>query len=216
MEYDIIKYITYKSDLLYDYGNKFIGKYDKRTNNGLITFDEESIEEDFLGRDKYYLIIIHNSYSVNLSYSLEIHSSSKNSIQSILPINKYISGSFNLIKNKTQSQKYYIKKFDNNKDFVIDFSSNYKNIHLIFNNNSIICNNTKREGGKEKYFITINSQNDNDTFFEVALIDDKINNEINSIDINYIIKYYNYNDETKEKKYNFDLSYTLKKIEGKK
>ena len=216
VDYDIIKLNSFD----YIWGNEFIGKYDKRTNNGLIIFDKENIENDPFGRDKYYLIFIYNKYNDDelFSCSLKIYSISKNSLQTELPINVYISGSFDLTKNKTQSQRYYIQDFDTTQNIIIEFSSNYKNIELKFNNNTKENNAPKTEGGKTKYYITIPFQDNinSENYFEVQVNEDiHEENEYDIKDVNYMIKYYVDNSDKRKKKYNYNLSYTLKELGNK-
>ena len=218
VDYDVIKLITDKIYFDYDYGKIFFGKYDKRTNNGLIIFDKENIENDLLGRDKYYLIFIYSEFLEYFSCSLKINSLSKSSLQTKLPINQYISGSFYLTKNKTHSQKYYFQDFDETENIIIEFSSNYKNIGIKFNNNTKEYNAPKTECGKIQYYITIPYQENNNTenYFEVQVNDD-INeeNEYDIKEINFMIQYYIDNLSKGKKKYKYNYSHTLKELDDK-
>ena len=216
VDYDIIKLINKIKSIDYFITLKepdSLGKFDKRTNNGLIRFNKEDNNNDFSVRDKYYFIVIDNIYEL-FPCSLEIHSTSIDSPLSLLPINKYISGSFNLKRNKTQSVKYFIRHSNKKEDFILEFSSNYRNIKLSCESDTIKCQKIQTEGGNKKYNISIdNNDNYTEAYFEVKL-NDSINekNVIELEDVNYIIKYY---DNNQEKKYKFFLSHTLEKIEEK-
>jgi len=168
VDYDTIKEI-YDINIFYNI-NPYIcsGKFDRRTYNGLILFDKESIGNDISRKDKYYLVLVWSNYYEYSSGSFQIHSASKDSYFSPLSRNKYISGSIHLIKSKIHSQKYYIRE-DKTQNFINEFSSNYKNMKLVFNNDTIKCKYMKTEGGINKYYITIlyNESNYNDIFFEV-------------------------------------------------
>ena len=186
-----IKYID-----AYDYGEKIEGKFDDRTNNGLLVFDKEMVDKKILSLDDYYLIIIDKNKDFDFfDISFEMHISSKDSIECSIPINKYIYGSFNL-KNSNQSQRYYINDEQNGhipcNDYIIEFSSNYKDIELLFNNplkeyDKII------NGGIYKYFLNINFTEKKENYFVVQLKDATNKNETSDNDLKnayYILKYY--------------------------
>ena len=89
--------------------------------NGLLVVDKEYIINK--KKDNYYFFTIS---SINpLQCSLEVNVYSKNTSYSSIPMNKYISGSFDLLINKTiHSQKYYIHddKNENNTHKILVFS----------------------------------------------------------------------------------------------
>ena len=89
-------------------GEEIYGYFDERTNFGLITFDKEIFENKVDGLDYYYLLKIYNNMNMISNIPIEIYTTSKESPESSLLINKYVSGSFNLTKNFKQFQKYYI------------------------------------------------------------------------------------------------------------
>ena len=213
VEDDIISYMESRTSIS--------GRYDERTNNGFIAFNEEDLGNNEFGKDIYYLIIIFcNTYP---ELSLETLALSKDDSQLSIPINKYISGSFYLNKRRKKSQKYYIQDiYDNDfgNNFIIEFSSNYKNMELIYNESIIKCmKNKENEGGFQKYSIYINySSKKNENFFEVS-----INNKKNVIfdleQANYILRYYyDYNNNTQILKYSFGFSHNFmpNKISKKK
>ena len=173
------------------------GYFDLRTNNGLIVFDKEYIANKT--KNIYYYIIIGSISS--LKCSLEVNAYSKTSYSPI-PMNKYISGSFDLLINNTiQSQKYYIQDVKNakNNSYIIDFSSNYQNIELIFSDN-INCLKTIIIGGVIKYYInTTYSKEFTENYIQVQ-INNTNKNIINNNTVYlqkayYMLKYYKNNDD---------------------
>ena len=130
----------------------------------------------------------------------DIYPTLKDNYESVIVVNKYISGSFNLTKNISQSQKYYINDDEYNKlipnqNYIIEFSSNYENIEITFNNSKIEeYKNTTKYGGIQQYFIFVDSTEINDNFFVVWLkndinyINDKNDNYLN--EAHYILNYY--------------------------
>ena len=195
---EYIKYLNSIRVLAHPKGETaFRGNFDMRTLNGLLVFDKEYIVNKT--RNNYYFFTI--SSNNPLQCSLEVNAYSKNTSYSSIPMNKYISGSFDLLINKTiQNPKYYIHDDKNeNNTFIIDFSSNYKNIELIFSD-TINCTKTIIIGGVIKYYIKIiYSKEFTENYFQVQI------NNTNKVIINnnqylekayYILKYYrNSNDK---------------------
>ena len=102
------------------------------------------------------MIIIDNITSfdfINLRNDIYVFSKDENKI--LLPINKYIRNSFNLLENRNIIQKYFFEKenITNNK-FILEFSSNYKNIELVFSN-LIEKSDPKIMGGFRQYVLLI-------------------------------------------------------------
>ena len=155
-------------------------------------------------KDKYYLILITNEDKLNTNFSLGIYINSKEGSPISIPMNKYISGSFNLLNNRVnQTQKYYIKNDideNDNNDFIIEFSSNYKNIELIFNDSIMKCYKKIIKEGIQKFYLTISfSSKIKENFFTVQLNNiNKKNNDNNEYlkKVNYIFKFY-HNSEDK-------------------
>ena len=157
-------------------GSKEIkGKYDNITNSGTIELSNELITTKYNEiyeyiEDKYFMIIIENItsfYFKNLENDIYVFSKDKNNI--LLPINKYIRYSFTLLENKNIIQKYFFEKEKiNNTEFIIEFSSNYDNIELIFNDLTYY-NTTEIIGGFMKYYLSIDSYNSDDYYFNVLI-----------------------------------------------
>ena len=115
----------------------------------------------------------------------------------LLPINKYIRNSFNLLENKTIIQKYFFEKDNITNKFILEFSSNYKKNYIeIKFNNLTNCSNPKIIGGFTQYILSINSNKSNDYYFdEIIKPTNELNIENNLKEINIVIKYY---DEEKK------------------
>ena len=203
-DYETIKIINNENDLYEYYGEiEIIGLYDESSSSGIIEFDKESYSNynkynnsrwEIL--DKYCLIII-DCREIESNITVEILTNSKNNSQNPMPINKYIKGYFNLLNNKQQiqSQKYFFQ--NNDKDlsdnYTIEFSSNYKDIELIFNNDTIKCNNIVKIKGFQKYYITINYSNDSELNSFLVQINNT-NTKTSLKKASYIFKYYNDNN----------------------
>ena len=216
VDYQYIKNIIDYNYIYYPPNENVInGKYDERTNNGLIVFEKEYILNKTIGiSDQYYLIII-NNYNIHPSFSLELSANSKNGSYDSIPINKYISGSFNLlINNKIQSQKYYIQNDEIN-SFILDLSSNYKNIELICNDKVMTCKKEdKQEGGVVKYYINIiHSNKITENYFTIQINNTNMENNNNNKILQtayYTFKYYNSSNDFDIKQL-IDISFTFNK-----
>ena len=214
LNYEQIKYIDSEELLLYilDSWIGIEGSYDERQNNGILVFDKENFGNIQFGMDIYYLIIIYNNAIIS-NFNLTMLALSKDDPKTSLPINKYISGSFDLTKEENQSQKYYIQgdENENNNNFIIEFSSNYKNIELKFNKNFKNWKENEIEGGVQKYFINISfSDNETENYFEVKInnLKNKIDDYLNLDKANYILKYYTY-DNNNLIKFTSDFDFTF-------
>ena len=195
LDYSEISLIKEKKDIeQIDFTNGIKGKYDNITNNGRIDLSNELIhkEEYKYTEDKYFVIIIENISSFEFEHSkIDIYVFSKDENYILLPINKYIRNSFNLIEGKNITQKYFFDKENiTNKEFILEFSSNYKNIELTFNN--LTTNSPpKMIGGFNKYVLTINSNDSSDYYFNIVIKPThKLNEEKDLKEVNIIIKYY--------------------------
>ena len=167
--------------------------------------------------DKYFMIIIENIAPFDFKkVRNDIYVISKDENNILLPINKYIRNSFNLLEKRTIFQKYFFEK-DNiaNNEFILEFSSNYKNIKLTFNN-LIEKSAPIITGGFKRYLLSINSVNSDDSSFNIEISpSNNLLSENTLTEVNIVIKYYN-----KEKKTNIDeisdKNFKLEKINSLK
>jgi hypothetical protein len=116
-------------------------------------------------------------------------------------VNQYIIGN-NFINNINYLIK--INSTDNNTDIIIEFSSNYQEIKLNFDNSNIIPIDIIN--GIQKYKINTNTNNTNNK--EIIL---NINNTENILNGNYLFRYY-FLKNNDEFEYNFDKSCKKNKI----
>ena len=191
-----MKLITEKTFIKVDFGKEIKGIFDNRTNLGLIVFEKE---EEIKQSDNYYLIEINKeneNKNLNLTeITVDIYASSKKDDSNFsIPINKYISGSFNLESDKIKPQRYYFNDVHNysSNEYYIEFSSNYNFLRIEFNEHlkykHIITN-----GGIQIYSANVDKSNPNENYFDI-----KINNTIPKNEkhndycekANYIIRYY--------------------------
>jgi hypothetical protein len=200
IDYEALKLITYKEYLLFFDFSAFYeqvdGIYNDRLHNGLIVIDNEIINRNALGKDIYYLIIINNETIIS-NYSLDIHASSNDNSNSSMPINKYISGSFNLNNQIRKIQKYFIKRNDeyNSSKYIIEFSSNYENLELIFSN--IINETMELKGGIQKYYVNLNDTDQStERYFQIVIKNSTDKDDKKDLQkANYVLKYYNIENE---------------------
>ena len=201
LDYSIISTNRFKNYYtMFDFLNETKGKYDNITNTGTIELSNELIQTQYKSKykyleDKYLMIIIKNnnlSDIENFRNNIYVFSKDINSI--LLPINKYIRNSFNLLENRAITQKYFFEKENITSDkFILEFSSNYedKNIELTFSNLTNY-NAPNKIGGFKQYILSINSKNSDDYYFNVTIKPtNKLNEENNLKEVNIIIKYYN-------------------------
>ena len=130
-----MKLITEKTFIKVDFGKEIKGMFDNRTNLGLIVFEKE---EEIKQSDNYYLIEIDKeNKNLNLTeITVDIYASSKKDDSNFsIPINKYISGSFNLKNGQIKPQRYYINDVHSysSNEYYIEFSSNFDFLNIEFN-----------------------------------------------------------------------------------
>ena len=223
-DYDVIKNINVDSGdflslLVNNNCPRINGTYDNSSKNGLLIFDKE-IGNNIYGIsniDKFYLIIISRIYN-DKSLNLEIQVNSKNGLYNILPYNKFIRGSFNLLKNSYQTQSYLIsvnpEELNKNIIYILEFSSNCQYIELVFNDNFTFYK--KKNWGKIQYFFSTQNLTNNSYNIIVQLNNtNKEKNKGNSLELaNYILRFHK--DEKKNNfDYIFNLSHTFEKINNK-
>ena len=169
-------------------------------------------------KDKYYLITISNiDYNDNMykqfDFSLKMYAIPKNNSQFILPINEYIRGSFDLLNNtENQSQVYYIqiegdeegeeeeeestKRAENS--YILEFSSNYQNIELIFNKNLKYYSRKIYKGYQQYFFYSKDLINNTNYSFIVQINNKNMEKVIKKKyvnKVNYILKFYSDENE---------------------
>ena len=200
IDYSRISSIKDKNDIKgFDFTNGIKGKFDNITNSGIIELSNDVIKTKYKDTykyldDKYFMIIIENITSFDFkNLGNEIYVFSKDPDKILLPINKYIRNSFNLLKNKNINQKYFFERenITTNNEFILEFSSNYENILLVFNNFTTNSTLEITEGFKQ-YVLSINSTNSSDYYFNVVIMaSNKLDLDKALKEVNIIIKYYN-------------------------
>ena len=188
LKYDLMKLISDRTFLQLDFGPEIKGKFDSRTNIGLLTFD---IVKDSEHYDYYYLIEIESNKTIP-QITLDIFATSKNASQFSMPINTYISGSFDLTKGPIQMQRYYINDAQDSSsdEFIVEFSSNYINININFSD-FITLNSSMNNGGIRKFLVNITKDYKENNYFDIIV--NKTTQGMGDnycLSANYIIRYY--------------------------
>ena len=220
IEYNTIKSINDETQLefllLYYHYIAINGSYDIFTKKGLLVIDKESNDDNENEKsninDKYYLIIINTQFFSDFTLEMQVNTKEENNI---LPFNKYIRGSFSLLKNNTQNQNYVIYidsdelKYYKDYYYILEFSSNNKNIELVFNDN-FKYNMTEINGGIYRYFIPIASLKTQEYYtFTVKMNNiDKEKEEKYLLNGNYILRLYR-NVNITNLDYIFNLTHTF-------
>ena len=175
------KYINFKSD--------YKGQYDLSTKNGLLQIYYD--DDHGMNFDLYLLIKINslesNHYSNVLVEILCLEKSSDENNNPVIPINQFITGSFNIIGNKDQTNidnLFYTIMLDEDKDndtIIIEFGKNYDGIDLNINGLELKRENTN---GFNKYIIKDYSRT---ILLNIKLIKNK---NVNLLNPNYMLRYY--------------------------
>ena len=187
-------YIINKEELEKKLNGEFIeleesikGQYDKTFKNGILQINKNIIknfskinESDYLNNKTMYILIkIDGKHYISNSFSVEIIAMSNNNGNYLVPVNQYIMG-YNLFNNI----KYIIKNniIDNNdNEIIIEFSPNYKDIKLIYENSTEIpTDKVKMTNNIQKYKINANEK-------EIIL---NINKPEKISNGNYLFRYY--------------------------
>lgn len=172
--------------------NNIEGRYNKAYKNGLLQIKKTDIisyNEDSI----YYVLIDLDIMPKQKKKALvEIISLTHKNYCFILPINQYITGSFN---QKQKTHNYSIQLYEEYLgEIFIEFTYNYEEIKLVFDQS--IVQDITYSAGAQKYRI-INNKNNN---LEINL---NVVNEKNIENAYYAIRYY-YTDKSKEIQYKFD------------
>ena len=194
--------------------SEFQGFYNSISNNGIIVFNNHTFNETYDNEinDKYYIILIENRTRIEEDFKLGINSISKNKNGILLPFNKYIINSFDLLKENFIMQKYYFEiiKNDTNK-YIIEYSSNY-NITIEFNK-LIKITDSKIIGGITQYTIDFDKKiNSSQWIFTIKIESNKKGNLKN---VNIILKYYRKENNVTELENFIEKTYELKSIINK-
>ena len=186
-----------------DMKSEFKGFYNNIFTYGTIRFDNNTYKEtyDNEANDKYYIILIENAIPIIEDFKLEINSISKYKKGFLLPLNKYIINSFDLLKEKSITEKYYFENLQNNTNkYILEYSSNYKNIDIQFN--QISPAETKKIGGVVQYTIYLNKNvNTSQHIFEIKIESNTKGNDLKYANI--ILKYYPINNKGEAELDNF-------------
>ena len=227
LPFDYIKYIDKDYLLKISANNDYEGFksiFDPKVKSGLIIFDE--YKDEIYKKDNYFLFFYHfaekGSIPFDYDISSEIFVESKDS-KKILVKDKYIRGYFDLLKNDTiQNNTYYIQiqkdEAKNNQTYLLEFSCNFKDVKVIFDNFS--CDDNRTNWGVQQFFIS-GEKLSADYYNSFTIRVDKSNliNCKNPLSMaNYIIKFSNYyngnhQDFPTEKEMQFNIN--RKKIEDK-
>ena len=188
------------------------GQYDKVFKNGILQINETIINKyikNYKGDNgnetmNYTLIVIDGEHFISNSLSIEIIAMSKNNDNYLVPVNQYIMGY-----NASNNINYLIKNYstDNNTDIIIEFSPNYQDIKLNFDNSEKNNLNFKEDilNGIQKYRIKTNNK-------EIIL---NINKPERILNGNYLFRYY-FLKNNEGFQYKFDISsYSKKKMNDK-
>jgi len=186
------------------------GQYDQIFKNGILKINGTFINKLVKNVDskddkkKYILIKIDGEHYTSNNLSIEIIAMSKDNGYYLVPVNQYIMG-YSVFNNT----KYLIKNnlIDNNtNDIIIEFSPNYKEINLTFDNlTEIPTYKDNMTTGIQKYLINIDNNK------EILL---NINKPEGISNENYLFKYY-FLKNNDEFEYKFDNFYTKSKVNAK-
>jgi len=187
------------------------GQYDQIFKNGILQINETIINKYVknVGNDskfdkmEYLLIKIDGEHYIENDLSIEIIPMSNDKGYYLVPVNQYIMGysAFN-------NTKYLIKNDlidKNNNDIIIEFSSNYKEINLAYDNLTKIPTLEDMATGIQKYLINIDNNK------EILL---NINRPEGISNGNYLFRYY-FLKNNEQFKYKFDNSCTITKVNAK-
>ena len=167
---------------------------------------------------EYILISITNKYKTIFDslFLVEIINNEYSKEYYFMPINQYIFETFDI--NETSMRIVNLYSIDTNdmmnneSTILVEFSPNYNDITLNFENNENITYNHNNVYGFQKYRI---SPSQNKSKNESGVLYFNINNTKNRPEANYIIRYY-YTEENLEYNYIFDsnYNYSIKENDG--
>jgi len=125
-----------------------------------------------------------------------------------MPINQYIFESFDINQTSVRIVNNYIidinDKYDENTTIFVEFSPNYQDLKLTFDDKDNISFLYFTTGGFQKYRIIENNK---------GMVYFNVSNPNKRKDANYLLRYY-YTEEKKENKYEFDNRFSLEEIDS--
>jgi len=180
------------------------GTFIEGYNFGLLQFNKNQINET-----EYVLISITNKDKefFNSSLLAEIVNNEYPK-EYFMPINQYIFESFDINQTSVRIVNNYIidinDKNDENTTIFVEFSPNYQDLKLTFDDKDNISFLYFTSGGFQKYRIIENNK---------GMVYFNVSNPNKRKDANYLLRYY-YTEETMENKYEFDNRFSLEEIDS--
>ena len=181
-----------------------LGTFIESYNFGLL-----QINKNYINENDFILISITNKDKEYFNSSLLVEIVNNEYPEKyFMPINQYIFESFDINKTNARNVNNYIidinDKYDSNTTIFVEFSPNYQDLKLTFDDKDNIDFLYFTTGGFQKYRI---KENDN------GMVYFNVSNPNKRNDANYILRYY-YTEETMENKYEFDNSFSLEEIDS--
>ena len=180
------------------------GTFIEGYNFGLLQFNKNQIEDT-----NYVLISITNKDKEFFNSSLLIEIvNNEYPKEYFMPINQYIFESFDINQTSVRIVNNYIidinDKYDENTTIFVEFSPNYQDLKLTFDDKDNISFLYFTTGGFQKYRIIENNK---------GMVYFNVSNPNKRKDANYLLRYY-YTEEKKENKYEFDNRFSLEEIDS--
>ena len=167
------------------------------------------INKNYINENDYILISITNKDKEYFNSSLLVEIVNNEYPEKyFMPINQYIFESFDINKTNARNVNNYIidinDKYDSNTTIFVEFSPNYQDLKLTFDDKDDINFLYFTAGGFQKYRIKENNK---------GMVYFNVSNPNKRNDANYILRYY-YTEETMENKYEFDNNFSLEEIDS--
>ena len=164
IDYKDFKEIKDKDEVEQYLHSKFTGLYNPAINSGLIVFDRNIYANNKKYKkkpdDEYSFIIIDKDKSKKnhiREFNLEFNVIPKNDDGTFLIENKYVQSSFNLKNKEYEFKKFFIdRETVEESEFYLEFSSNYQNTYIEFNNITKLSENTI--GNVKQYYLSISNE----------------------------------------------------------
>ena len=239
INYENLKYINSEEDLNNFnriYSDTYLGFYyliDHRTKNGFISYINFS-ESELFSSNNYYFFSFYAMKGEKISchnISVEMLVESKNDSQKILQKNKYYRGIFSLFNEDIQEQTFTIQIEKGeyvNDTYILEFSSNFEDMQLIFNDDFNFYDK-RINGGVQQFFISGEKLIEFENYYFIVRINGSniINDVPDDGNVNYILKFSNYksgsnHDFILDKKLQFskiknkNYNFTIKNLKSNK